>query len=178
MDFLDPKQIFRRLEPSVDWVSAWNQARTRVSKASNHKLLRSSFKGISVSHTHLRSTFPSRLFLSFLWRPPHHTHPLLFKKKKFVYKSEVEECLNFFLLKYEKQKAFVFLVVILIKSRVALCARTLKLVSCCHLIFSHGAQESGAPNRPLWSQPYLAERASLKSQEFRTAWVGPRIRWG
>lgn len=177
MDFLDPKQIFRRLGPSVDWVSAWNQARTRVSKASNRKLLRSSFKGISVSCTHLRSTFPLGCSYPFCGLPHNtHTHCYL-KKKKFVYKSEVEECLNFFLLKYEKQKASVFLVVILIKSRVALCARTLKLVSCCHLIFSHGAQESGAPNRPLWSQPYLAERASRKSQEFRTAWVGPRIRW-
>lgn len=34
-----------------------------------------------------------------------------------------------------RSKKPVFLVVILIKSRVALCARTLKLVSCCHLIF-------------------------------------------
>lgn len=42
------------------------------------KSLRSSFNGISVHCTVLRSIFPSRLFLSILWpSPPHHLLLLL-----------------------------------------------------------------------------------------------------
>lgn len=67
-------------------------------------------------------------------------------------------------------KASVVLVVILIKVRMVLHARTRKLVSCCHPIF-HTVPRRQAPNRPLWGQPYLSERASLQSQEFRTVWV-------
>ena len=76
MDCLAPKQISRRLEPRVDQVSAWNQVRTvayegqwggpewiqQTGSKGSHKPLKSSFRGVVVSHPLLRSTFSSSYF--------------------------------------------------------------------------------------------------------------------
>lgn len=78
------------------------------SKTGNRKLLKSSFKGISVSSSLLRLYFLQGCFC-LLWphSPPTHlpTHCL----KNSLYTNQAEEYLNFS-LKYEKQKSLVLVI--------------------------------------------------------------------